>query len=280
MNLLRGYQLTVAPRFQLSVAWEDRIVLSPGNEEVNGWFYPREPWRTPSEKELCLLVGDDSLESSVPELEDCIGLYQLPQHLVSLWWEMVSGTQANPVGGFDGFDAYACEVCDFLDFKDISVPREAKLDLLASQPGEKSIRWDENVTGRQGLISNSAPETPWRSKSESIAPRLWGGINLGVEPVVLSFLNLPPKVMAQRLADVDTTTPIPTTIGKLGQRFLRACSNYPVVGLKIEPGEGFRFPVDGVLVDGWLGANTDPTLLLLIREKAVCELASTPQEVS
>ncbi len=264
MQFLPGYRLTIAPRFPLSTSWTDRVLISPGTERAGGGFFPREPWRSASEEELRILV-DDSPEDASEHLSDYFAIYQLPQHLLSLWWEFLSASRESS-NGIEGFDEFSCEVCNFLDFKNISVPREATLDLLANQPGERTIGWDFATNGRTGLAFNLSPQTPWPTDQEKKKSRLSGLINLGLEPVVLTFLNLSPRTMAQELAGDRDAISTPTTVEELGQRFLQTFPDHPVIGLKMVPGEGCSLPADGMLVDGWLGGSTDPALFLLIRE--------------
>jgi hypothetical protein len=64
-------------------------------------------------------------------------------------------------------------------------------------------------------------------------PGLWGGINLGDEAASLLLNNLTP--------------------------------DYPLVRLRIQPGEGFRLPAGGLLVDWSTLDKQEPDVLLLIR---------------
>jgi hypothetical protein len=85
-------------------------------------------------------------------------------------------------------------------------------------------------------------QTGQRSDYWSSTP-LWGGINLGEEAAFLVFVNLPDG------AD-QLTTP---------------GSEYPPVRVRIEPGEGFRFPVGGLLADSWAVDKEGPDIWLMVR---------------
>jgi hypothetical protein len=72
---------------------------------------------------------------------------------------------------------------------------------------------------------------------------LWGGINLGDEATSLVFINL---LARDRRAEGDNDT------------------LYPLVRLRIEPGEGYRLPANGLLFDICTVDKHDPDVLLRI----------------
>jgi hypothetical protein len=99
----------------------------------------------------------------------------------------------------------------------------------------------------------------------SLAGRPWGGINLGVEPVALVLVNLLPQQMADALAQCRPDHPGPVDFGELGRAFLRACADYPITRLHIDPGEGYSLPGEGLLVDHCTRDNQEPVVLLLLQ---------------
>ena len=48
------------------------------------------------------------------------------------------------------------------------------------------------------------------------------------------------------------------TLEELAEGFLTRCPDYPPVRLRVEPGEGFRLPAGGVLVDGCTLDQNEP----------------------
>lgn len=46
----------------------------------------------------------------------------------------------------------------------------------------------------------------------------------------------------------------------LGQRFMRACPDYPVVRLQIEPGEAYILPTDNLMHDASTADNSFPDI--------------------
>jgi hypothetical protein len=58
--------------------------------------------------------------------------------------------------------------------------------------------------------------------------------------------------------------PSPAAVGELVGRFLRCCSDYPPVRLILGPGEGYRLPQGGLILDGYREGKQEPDVLLLI----------------
>ena len=55
--------------------------------------------------------------------------------------------------------------------------------------------------------------------------------------------------------------------GELAERFLTRLPDYPPVRLRIGPGEGYRLPAGGVLVDACTLDREGPAVLLLIGDR-------------
>jgi hypothetical protein len=91
----------------------------------------------------------------------------------------------------------------------------------------------------------SKPGLPSVLEDEVARPRLWGGMNLGDEATSLVFINLAPQNPA-------------------------LCPDYPPVRLRIDPGEGFRLPAAGVLMDCCTLDKQEPDVLLLVRNPNDC----------
>jgi hypothetical protein len=129
----------------------------------------------------------------------------------------------------EGLDTFTASVANLLAFKDIPVPGGAVFDVLVSRPGQQAVGLDGQSPG---MTFNPA--------------MLWGVINLGDESTSLVFLNLPAHEIQTELRERG--------------------SEYPPVRLRVDPGEGVRFPVDGLLVAGCTLDKHEADLLLLIRQ--------------
>jgi hypothetical protein len=273
MTLLTGYRLAVAPKFHLDANWPGRLGLGPGVEEVEGKFFPRGPWRSPTPQELALLVGSDqSRESALPapgNLEpaptpppEAIYLFQVPEHLQSAWWALLDAS-AGSGGPLVGFDEFAAQVGAFLAFKGLAPSGPMQMEAIVTAVGERSIRRDPDTGRPSGLGSTRAPWTAWPGPSVP-APRLHAVVNLGDEPSGVVLINLPPAELAAELDRRALGGSTPTTVGELVERFLRVCSSYPTVRVQLGPGEGCRVPAAGLVLDGDPTGKGEPDLLLLI----------------
>jgi hypothetical protein len=211
-----------------------------------------------------LLVPDPSLPLARQDLEKCLCLFRLPQHLLSAWWQILEQAQETGKTRLEGFDAFVAAVAGFLAFKDIAVPEDAAFDLLVSKAGQRSI---QRPGQPPGLGFTFTAVTPVPVPAEARRSGLWGGINLGDEPTSLLFINLPPPTLLAELGPRHPELSPPGTLGELAEQFLTLWPDYPPVRLRIEPGEGFRFPAGGLLVDGCTLDKDEPDLLLLVRSQ-------------
>jgi hypothetical protein len=267
MNLARGHPLVVAPLFHLTAHWPGRLLVSGGVEEEQGRFVPRPPWRAPTAAELAALVPDQG--AAQPEaLDDCLCLFALPQHLQALWWDLLDRARVAGTTHLEGFDVLVREVASLLAFKKLPVPDGATFDLVASQPGQRSIRWNAAGARPEGLAFDLSPGTPWPLSREQRPARLWGGINLGDEAVSLVLVNLAAQQGHDLLAPRCASLPPPATHGELAARFLTHLPDYPPLRLRIEPGEGYRLPAGGILVDACTLDMEGPAVLLMIGDRA------------
>jgi hypothetical protein len=266
MNLTHGHPLAVAPFFRLSVDWPGRLLVGGGVEEEQGRFVPRPPWRAPTAAELSALVPDRP-PAERGDLSGCLCLFALPLHLQTTWWDLLGRAGLAGTTHLEGFDAFVREVASLLGFKELPVPDGASFDLVASRPGQRSIRWDAGGARPEGLAFDVSPRAPWPPGHEGRRARLWGGINLGDEATSVVLVNLAAQRMHDLLAG-GLIDPAPAaTHGELAERFLRHLPDYPPVRLRIEPGEGYRLPAGGVLVDACTLDMEGPAVLLLIGDR-------------
>jgi hypothetical protein len=81
------------------------------------------------------------------------------------------------------------------------------------------------------------------------------------------LVNLAARQMHDLLAmDFPDLAP-PATHGELAERFLTSLPAYPLVRLRIAPGEGYRLPAGGILVDACTLDMEGPAALLLIGDR-------------
>ena len=266
MNLTHGYRLVAAPFFHQSIDWSSRLLLGGGVEEEQGRFVARPAWRVPTAAELAALAIDGA-PTKRDELDGCLCLFALPQHLQTAWWDMLDRARPAETTQLEGFDAFVHEVASLLGFKELPVPNGANFELVASQPGQRSICWNAGGARPEGLAFDRLPRTAWPLFSEQRPARLWGAINLGNEAISAVLVNLAAQQIHDLLAQRFPGTPAPATHGELAARFLTHVDDYPPIRLRLEPGEGYRLPTGGVLVDVCTLDMEGPAVLLLIGDR-------------
>ena len=266
MNLTHGYRLVVAPFFHQSIDWSSRLLVGGGVEEEQGRFVARPPWRAPTAVELAAL-GIDSAPAQREDLDGSLCLFALPQHLQTTWWDLLE--RARPAGTthLGGFDAFVQEVASLLAFKELPVPGGATFELVASQPGQRSIRYSAGGARPEGMAFDRSPRTTWPLSPEGRPARLWGAINLGNEAISAVLVNLAAQQMHDVLALRFPGLPAAATHGELAAGFLTHLPDYPPIRLRIEPGEGYRLPAGGILVDACTLDMHEPAVLLLIGDR-------------
>ncbi len=264
MTLLPGCRFVVAPHFHLPADWPGRLRVAAGVEEDGGRFFPRPPWRPPSADELPALVRASAVPAPAQGTEDCVCLFALPGHLRSAWWELLERA-AGEAEGLPAFEPFVGRLGELLAFKELPLPEGARCEVVVSRPGQRSVRWDAEGNRPRGLACNLAPWAPWPVE-EARWPRLWGGINLGDESTAVVLLNLPCRLLEAELRRRFPDRPPPATVGELAGRFLRSCPDYPPVRLTLGPGEGYRLPPGGLILDGYPEDKEEPDVLLLISQ--------------
>jgi hypothetical protein len=275
MNLLAGYPFVVAPHFHLTADLQSRLLLGAGLTQMDGIVRPPQTWRPPDANELALLIRTSAEPVASTDLDAAIGLFQIPAHIRSQWWQLLeraAGQGELGDGRLPGFDSFARQVGDFLAFKNVSVPPEARWELVVGSPAQPFDLRDSKKKGATGLRPSLAPDTPWTAATEQGWPRLWGGINLGDEEMALVFLNLPWQLMDEQLFQTCPDHPSPVTVAMLADTFLSNCPDYPTVLLALAPGEGYRLPRGGVVLDSYWGSKQEPDVLLSISVEHQCFL--------
>jgi hypothetical protein len=265
MNLLPGHPFAIAPLFQLPGDWPARLLVGSGITEVDGGFCPQQSWRTANAEELAALVRSTPDPTASAELDASIVLFHLPAHLRSQWWELLElGSCDLAEGRLPGFNDFAGHVSDFLEFKNLPVPGGARWEVALGSPVQPLLAGESTLSRAGGLRSSLAPSTPWPAAQEHGGPRLWGGINLGDEEMSLVFLNLPWQLLDEHLFQRFPDQPSPATVGELAGHFLRNCPDYPPIRLRLRPGEGYRLPRSGLILNGYSTVKQEPDLLLSI----------------
>ena len=148
----------------------------------------------------------------------------------------------------------------------MEVPPRLQMEAVVTAAGRCSMRSDPETGTPAGLGPSLAP---WAvcGRLEGVLPRLWAVVNLGDEDTRLVLIAVPIQGLAANLALRHPGQPLPTTVGELVGWFLREFPDSPPVRLRLGPGEGFRLPSSGLILDGDATDKQEPDVLLLISEQ-------------
>lgn len=251
--LCAGMRIAVAPRFHVAADWAARLEVNGGLESGDSGCFPRPDWRRVDEGDIATLVQEaPAAGAALPA--DTGGLFTLPQHVADLWWKAAEEVEAGSAAG-GGYQRFVDESVAFLRFKQLPLPDSCSFDVRVSQAGQRSTRLDATGSRLCGLGFGSLAQAPHRS---TIA---W--VNLGDEDTHLVYLNLPAKRMRE-LAAASGQRLDAATDEELLPRFAAAVPRYPLVRLRLAPGEGLWFPAAPIVHDGDTHGKLDLDVVLTL----------------
>jgi hypothetical protein len=258
-------RLRVAPRFHLEPDWAARLAVGTGVREADGRFFPRGPWRPLTAEELHLLTGGSEPDMDNDAEAGC--LFQIPGHLRSAWWDLLDRSAETPDAGLPGFEEFSRQVAEFLRFKQMELAGSMHMEAVVTAAGRCSMRSDPQTGAPGGLGPSLAPWVACGLPQDAVLPRLWAVVNLGDEDSQLVVIPRAIDGLAAELAWRHPRQPLPATVGELVRSFLRAFPDYPPIRLRLGPGEGFRVPSGGLILDGDATEKQEPDVLLLLSEQ-------------
>jgi hypothetical protein len=238
VELRPGILLGVAPRFHAPSGWTERLRLNGGVERAGARFHPCADWRPLVPDELAQLVDEAPADAHPLRAR----LLVIPAWLRAAWWNQVDRAS---------YERFASELLGFLRFKAMPLPALCDVRVTVSRPGQRGTRLDA-IGDLSGL--GPAPSVPGAAEVAAI--------NLGDEATDVVLLNLQPGAMAEMIGGRAGGAP-PLPLSDLVPRFFEARPAYPLVRIRLDPGEGLWFPGD-VVHDGWTCEKRDLDVVLTI----------------
>ena len=232
MGLAPGLRFRVAPLFHCRADWPERLRLNGGLVQCDGIVLPRDDWRRCNEAELNLLV---QREAAPLGSGATIDLLTLPAHMRRWWWEQAEADEAAP--GTPGYAGFVGDLRDFLRFKRLPVPDDCAADVVATRPGQRSIRLDS--AGRVGGFGAGALTASTGERADPLVV-----LNLGDERTHVVLLN---RIGANGVAE-----------------FVARESAYPLVRVYLDAGEGVWFPSPAPAFDGCTVDKADLDVILVL----------------
>ena len=221
----------------------ERLRLNTGVERVGVRFHPRPDWRPMAPDEVAMLV--DEAPSAADRLRT--SLLAIPSRLRAAWWDHIDQTT---------YERFASELLGFLRFKDLPLPSRCEVEVAVSRTDQAGTRLDPATGGLGGLAPT--PSTPGALRAPVVA-----AINLGDEATHIVQLNLPAAAMADLVGEAGTAPALP--LADLAPRFFEMRPAYPLVRIRLDPGEGLWFPAADVVSDGWTCEKRELDVVLTIR---------------
>lgn len=246
---------------------EDRVNLSDGvcsaenhkNRNINYMdcaYVPSMPWRTLSSDEREILIADHCqlhYSSSIALLQMPESILELLDHLKlhKIVTQEEFYSQVNSHQGKLAIKSVKEFVQSFLVSGD-----EFQTILVFNEPGLTSTAFVPERNHYIGLHVDYLHQ-------QSIHTRNLSGnrisINLGREPRYLTYVNL----TMQHLIELTETKEDVCSPDSLVKNFFQLFPKYPVVRLKINPGEAYIAPTQNIIHDG-IGSRVAPDLHLTI----------------
>lgn len=233
-----------ADRVMLSAGSMPASLLSPPNNSyIDGARVPKPEWRAPTKDEGVVLWATE--QSPIHEMVGIVRVFDadvlgnLQATINSLWLMPTSDSRVwtHPLTStlMSRFKTM-CIVEGSLDFHGVTF----------DPPGLHTVSIDPRVDKLVGLHVDY-----WERKniSERHTCRTRMCVNIGREDRHFLYINLSVVQMREMLKSKGQVLTTPEEAGLIGQSFLAAFPEYPVVKLLISPGEAYIAPTENILHD-------------------------------
>jgi hypothetical protein len=234
------------PRVQLSAGTQLAFDTVPGRiQYCEGALMPKEPWREPTVAESQLLWTKEP-----PPPHSGIGIVRLPADVLALFADTGIASAATPQQVADVKNHEKCrQALDRLIeyFKPFCLSDAPPVisGMGGRQPGLSTATIDNKRGCRNGLHTDNWDGLPLAKKQEA-TNRIC--LNLGRDSRYFLFVNLTEMEIFEMLGCPDSSVNKPWT-RQLTNEFMQRYPNYPVVKLRISPGEAYIAPTENIIHD-------------------------------
>lgn len=271
----------VSERIEVSSGTMPPSGLEPSAQRYKGWArVPRGPWRKLSEEEAHGLVAKEADSGRAT-----VQLIRAPMELVRRFRTAVGDTACYATA--DDFQA-AFNTEQFRSCLDelgqwaclFGEEEETKERLVrVNRPGLHTVTRDPVEGTYIGMHVDNTYCHPLKDRSES--PRRMC-LNIGTEARYLLFVDLPLQDMDSALREAGIPDPRSDmwmerhVSSPMGLAFMEVFPEYPVLRLRVEPGEGYIATTENMLHDAsTLGMRSWDLLASVFGRFATCRLAGT-----
>ncbi|MCC3404464.1 MAG: hypothetical protein JGK17_02540 [Microcoleus sp. PH2017_10_PVI_O_A] len=234
------------PRVWLSSGTQLAVDTSPDRlQYCEGAFMPKEPWREPTPAESTLLWADEP-----PPRYSGVGIVRLPADVLALLAASGIPSLTTPLQVAEFKSQEKCgQILDRLIdyFKPFCLSDSPPVisGMGGRQPGLSTATIDNKRGCRNGLHTDSWDNLPLAKKQEA-TNRIC--VNLGRDSRYFLFVNLTEMDIFEMLGGSDSDVGKPWT-RQLTYEFMQRYGEYPVVKLRIAPGEAYIAPTENMIHD-------------------------------
>jgi hypothetical protein len=248
---------------------EDRLDLSDGtisagqweNDEVEynpGAFLPRTPWRKPTDWERkCLWQNSWVTDVAF------VGVARIPSALLAPLRNLVNDSDKDALRQLEPrrIREFIGPFVDYLRDRFAYKTEPFNHGIHVHRPGLETVTLDPANRKFLGLHLDSWDRYALEARSRSLN-RIC--VNIGAEPRHFLFLNLSLVNVARQLAEESQQTLDPAS-ESIGPAFMSRFPSYPIVRVRIGPGEAYIAPTDNVIHDASTIGSEGLSITLTLR---------------
>jgi len=262
---------TAPPQFIPLVCCEDgcvgndRVYLSDGTtclqqpegdkaEYNQGAFLPRAPWRKPTEGESKHLWRKAAADVAF------VGVARIPNELLAALRKVVSETDKDALRQLEPrrIREFIGRFVDYLRDRFAYKSEPINHGIHVHHPGLETVTVDSANRKFLGLHLDSWDRYPLDTRARSLN-RIC--VNIGAEPRHFLFLNLPLMNIARVLEQQSPDR----AFDSVGPAFMSRFPGYPIVRVRIAPGEAYIAPTDNLIHDASTFDSREPSVSLTLR---------------
>ena len=212
----------------------------------DGAFVPKEPWRSPTAQESALLWTEE-----VPPYYAGIGIVRLPSEVLAPFAEqgisaIATQEELKAFGIRENCQEALAKIIDYFTPLCFSNSPPAINGIGGMPPGLTTSTIDRNRGCHNGLHTDNWDKLPLNRKHEA-TNRIC--VNLGMEDRYFLFINLPEMTLFEMLGGSEEGIK-QNWMRSANEEFMRRYPEYPVVKLRIAPGEAYIAPTENMIHDG------------------------------
>jgi len=248
----------------------DRVFLSDGTtslqqpdgdnaEYIPGAFLPKTPWRKPTDWESKRLWQNSGITNV-----DFVGIAGIPNELLAALRKLVADThQTDALRQLDPrrIREFIGPLIDSLRDRFAYKSEPFNHGIHVHRPGRETVTIDLATQKYLGLHLDS-----WERYSVEARARSLNRIcvNIGAEPRHFLFVNLPLMNIARLLAE-ESPENSDRASESVGSAFMSRFPGYPIVKVRVAPGEAYIAPTDNVIHDASTVGSSSPSITLTLR---------------